>query len=145
MRDYCLRIVAGAVLGMMSGALGCDRTPVAPELLSQNDRPVLVQGWWIFGATRVEATPMWKRQYTAVAEFVGRSGQLGEVRWFVADSIRGKQEVYHATGVWLEPHTIVIAEVFVENETVVCHESAHEIVQSRGHEHEVFEKCPLSQ
>lgn len=122
----------------------CETGPTGPELLARGEQLVRHRGWRIHGAERVSPRPMWKRQYRSVESVLDEKGNLDRVRWYVADSVRGERGVYHATAVWVEPHTIVVAEKFVDNRTVVCHECVHEILQRRGHDHRAFQACPFS-
>lgn len=124
---------------------GCDTGPTAPESLRRaGDRPVRLNGWVIFGPREVDPRPMWKRQYRSADDVIEETeGDLGRVRWFVADSMRGENRVWHARGLWLEPHTIVLAEEAVGIPRSVCHESVHEILQTTGHGHHAFDRCPM--
>lgn len=125
---------------------GCDGGPAAPELLGRaGGRPVRLDGWVIYGAREVEPRPMWTRQYRAADSVIQvAEGDPDRVRWFVADSMRGEQRVWHALGLWFDPHTIVMARESVESPGRVCHESVHEILQTADHGHRAFERCPIS-
>lgn len=137
------RLLTLALAAVLLGA--CDIGPTAPEALSRaGDHPVQLEGWVIYGAREVAPLAMWKRQYRAVDEAMREAeGDLARVRWFVADSMRGEQRIWHARGLWLEPHTIVMAEEAVDKSGAVCHESVHEILQTRDHGHPAFGRCPI--
>lgn len=124
---------------------GCDAGPTAPETLSRaGDHPVRLEGWVIYGAAEVAPRAMWKRQYRAVDEVLPEAdGDPARVRWFVADSMRGENRVWHARGLWLKPHTIVMAAEAVGSRSAVCHESVHEILQTSDHAHPAFGRCPI--
>lgn len=136
-------VAAILALLLILSVAACGDRPTAPERLTQGREAVLLDGWWMYGATEVQARPMWRFQYRSAAAFLDREGRIDRVRWFLADSILGRTGVYRATGVWLEPHTIVIARGFAGTPTTVCHESVHELLQTAGHRHVAFERCPF--
>lgn len=137
------RLTGMVVVGLL--VAGCDVAPTAPESLSRaGDRPVRVEGWVIYGPREVEPRAMWKRQYRAADDAIREAdGRLARVSWFVADSMRGENRVWHAQGLWLEPHTIVMAEEATHSRGGVCHESVHEILQTTDHGHAAFDGCPF--
>lgn len=140
MRHRWLAVVAAALL-----VAACDIGPTAPESLSRaGGDPVRVAGWVVYGAREVAPRDMWERQYRAADEAIAEAdGDLARVRWFLADSMRGEERVWYARGLWLEPHTIVMAQEAADSRTGVCHESVHEILQTRDHGKPVFDRCPF--
>lgn len=137
------RLLTLAAAALLLG--GCDIGPTAPEVLARaGDHPVQLEGWVIYGAREAAPRAMWKRQYRAVDELIREAeGDLARVRWFVADSMRGDRRVWHARGLWLTPHTIVLAEEAVDMSGSVCHEAVHEVLQTRDHGHPAFGRCPI--
>lgn len=137
--------VGAGVLGAGFLLTGCDLGPTAPEALSRaGDHPVQLEGWVIYGAREVAPRSMWKGQYRGADAVIREAeGDLSRVRWFVADSMRGERRIWHARGLWLRPHTIVMAEEAVDKSGSVCHESVHEILQTRDHGHPAFGRCPI--
>jgi len=57
--------------------------------------------------------------------------------------MRGEERVWYARGLWLEPHTIVMAQEAADSRTGVCHEAVHEILQTSDHGKPVFDRCPF--
>lgn len=139
-----MRRLTGTV-ALLLLVVACDGVPTAPESLRRaGDQPVRVEGWVIYGPREVEPRAMWKRQYRAADGAIGEAdGRLSRVTWFVADSMRGENRVWHAQGLWLEPHTIVIAAEATHSRGGVCHESVHEILQTTDHGHDAFDRCPF--
>lgn len=125
---------------------GCEEKLTAPEMLEKAaGGRARLEGWVVFGAREVSPRTMWTEQYRAVDRIISEAdGDPGRVRWFVADSMRGPRRVWHAHGLWLEPHVIVLTESAARSPGPVCHESIHDILREPGHDHDAFGRCPVS-
>lgn len=104
-------------LALVLGLAGC--SILGPDMDAVDHRPL---------EPLPESYPRW---YAATEACLGRSGDFGVVRWFVAESlaVNGRE----VAGVVRLPHAITMRRGFVDDEVAVRHEMVHEIL-GRGDE-----------
>lgn len=128
------------LLAVFLALTGCDHDLTGPEMLETYEIAPLT-GWVVYGPEKVDPPPMWREQYEAVDSIIPKAGDLGRVRWLVADSILERRGPRSAAGLWVYPHSIVISDAFVRAPGILCHESVHEITQSSDHSLPWFDEC----
>jgi hypothetical protein len=94
-------------------------------------------------AERFDALPIYSDWWNATEQCSSRTGNLDEIRWYVAESI--STNGVSALGRWSPPHEITIVLGHEANELTVRHEMLHDLIagESTGHSSPEWESCGL--
>lgn len=106
------------------------------------DLPTGASDWRPPAALLVESHPDYAGWWRETESCVGLSGDFDVIRWF---TVAG--EAFHtpdhgwASGRWVAPHDIYLAEVHFTSEAVVKHEMIHELLRPGASADPRFEEC----
>jgi hypothetical protein len=115
-------------------AAACVLTSGCTEILSHST---------VVNPERFDALPIYSAWWTETERCSSKSGNLDEIRWYVAESI--STNGVNALGRWSPPHEITIALGHEENEFTVRHEMLHDLIagEATGHSGPEWQICDL--
>ena len=75
---------------------------------------------------------------------MGKTGSFERIEWFRTNAIFHPDTGEPVAGVQRSPHTIIIAEPWVNHRIVVSHEMRHDLMDDHSHENMIWESRGLT-
>ena len=114
-----------ALLATMGVLMGCsDFTAVTPHPLVSFEPPTLYRAW-----------------YAEVEQCSGEIGRFERIEWFRTPEIMHPETGQPVAGVQRDPHTIILAEPWVNHRGVVAHEMLHDLINDHSHKDPRWNSC----
>ncbi|MBA2626711.1 MAG: hypothetical protein H0U85_01750, partial [Gemmatimonadales bacterium] len=102
-------------------------------------------GFELAGEAPLRPPSLYRQWWSDTEACSGRTGDFDRVRWFIVEGDGFDCPSGKCAGRWQEPHEIILAGDFQENELVVRHEMLHELLGRPGHPDPPFGVgCPLT-
>jgi len=114
-------LVALLLGGLLLACADLNFEPVDAQLF---DPPDIYRQWW-----------------TQVERCTDVEAGFERVFWYRATEIIDRENGTLHSGAWKPPHTIFIRTGSLGNRQVVKHEMVHDLLQTRNHDLDVFDRC----